>query len=47
MELASRRERGRSQRRFVDVEGWHAEVTEDARDRMRWRLMICCGHLEK
>lgn len=28
----------------VNVHGMVVDVTEDVRDRMRWRQMICCGN---
>lgn len=45
LELPRRKQKGRPNRRFMDVvEGMRVYgVTEE--DRVRWRQMICCGDL--
>lgn len=47
MKLPGRRERGRPKRIFSDVvkEDMQKVVVteEDARDRMRWKHMVCCN----
>lgn len=47
MELSGRMKRERKQRRFKDVAKQDIQragrTEEDARDRVRWRQVICCG----
>ncbi|MCI4387574.1 hypothetical protein PGIGA_G00075700 [Pangasianodon gigas] len=47
MELPGRRQRGRPKRRYMEVINEDMKLVgasvEDAEDRDRWRVMICCG----